>query len=243
MPQLADRVARLTARLSGAWRDAASSAAAAVLAWLLATWLFGHPHPVFAAVAAIVCLAPGQPDHGKQALIQILGVATGILVGELALLLPHENPLLRVSLAAFFAILVASCYGLSAAVPIQAGSSAVLVLALGPAAAGTVRLLDVAAGTAVGLLFSQVLLTPDPVRMLDRAAADLLARLHAAFRAAETALETGDAARARAAVQAFSTAHRSLTALGGAIDSARLSTRWSLRGHFHARRVLPYADR
>ena len=52
-------------------------------------------------------------------------------------------------------------------VPIQAAVSAVLVLALGPASAGVVRLLDVLAGTAVGLLFSQVLLTPDPVRLLD----------------------------------------------------------------------------
>ncbi len=79
--------------------------------------------------------------------------------------------------------------------------------------------------------------------MLDKAAADLLSRLHAAFRAAETALETGEAARAQTAVEAFSAAHRSLTALTGAIDTARLPTRWSLRGRFHARRIVPDADR
>jgi uncharacterized membrane protein YgaE (UPF0421/DUF939 family) len=243
MPSLADSAARVTARLSGAWPDAAASAVAAALAWMLAVWLFGHPHPVFAVVTAIVCLGPGLPDHGKLAVHQIVGVATGIIVGELALITPNEDPLLRVSLAAFFAILIASCYGLGAVVPVQSGVSAVLVLALGPATAGTTRLFDVAAGTAVGLLFSQVLMTPDPARLLDRAAAGLLARLHAAFRAAEAALETGEAARAQAAVEAFSASHRSLTALTAAIDTARLATRWSLRGRFHARQVLPDADR
>ena len=243
MPTLADRAARLKARLAAAWRDAAAAAVAAALAWMLAVELFGHPHPVFAAVSAIVCLAPGLPNHGRQAVGLILGVSTGILVGELALALPDTYPLLRVSLVAFFAILVAAGYGLAPVVPIQSGVSAVLVLALGPASAGTVRLLDVIAGTAVGLLFSQVLLTPDPVRLLDKAAADLLGRLRAAFRAAAAALDANDPARSQAAVESFSGAHVSLAALTGAIDTARSAARWSLRRRLAARRVLPDADR
>ena len=243
MPTLADRAHRVTARLAAAWRDAAAAAVAAALAWIVSVGLFGHHRPVFAAVSAIVCLAPGLPNHGRQAVGLILGVATGILVGELALLLPDTYPLLRVSFVAFFAILVAAGYGLAPVVPIQSGVSAVLVLALGPASAGTVRLLDVIAGTGIGLLFSQVLLTPDPVRLLDDAAADLLARLRAAFGAAATALDAGDAARAQAAVESFSGAHTSLAALTGAIDTARSAARWSLRGRLAARRVLPDADR
>lgn len=239
MPPFAARIAE---RIAGAWRDAAAAAVAGALAWVLAAELFGHATPIFAAVSAIVCLAPGLPNHGRQAIGLILGVATGIIVGELALFLPDQHPLLRVSLTAFFAILVAAAYGLPPVVPIQSGVSAVLVLALGPESAGIVRLLDVAAGTAIGLLFSQVLLTPDPVRMLDSTAADLLARLRGAFRQAAAAIDAGDAARAQAAVESFSAIHASLAALAGAIDTARSAARWSLRGRLAARRVLPVAD-
>lgn len=233
---------RVLARLSDAWRDAAAAAVAGALAWVLAAELFGHPLPIFAAVSAIVCLAPGLPNHGRQAIGLILGVSTGIVVGEIALQLPGAYPLLRVSLAAFAAILVASAYGLPPVVPIQSGVSAVLILALGPASAGVVRLLDVAAGTAIGLLFSQVLLTPDPVRLLDAGASDLLKRLGAGFRQAAAALDASDASQAQAAVETVSAAHQGLTALTGAIDTARSAAHWSLRGRLAARRVLPVAD-
>lgn len=103
-------------------------------------------------------------------------------------------------------------------------------------------MLDVVAGTSVGLLFSQVLLTPDPVRLLDNAATDLLARLRFALRAAEAGLAAGDPARAQSAVDTFSASHAALAALSGAIDTARSAARWSLRGRLAARRVLPVAD-
>ncbi|MFO1141119.1 MAG: FUSC family protein [Amaricoccus sp.] len=241
MPALA---ARVRARIAAAWRDAAAAAVAASLAYALAVLAFGHPRPVFAAITAILCLAPGLPNRGRQATGIILGVATGIVVGELALtLLPGAHPLVRVSLTAFFALTVAAAYGLPPVVPIQAAVSAILVLALGPASAGVVRLLDVLAGIAVGLLFSQVLLTPDPVRLLDDAAEALTARIRAALGQAQAALTAADAARAQAAVEDFSAAYTGLAALTGAIDTARSAARWSLRGRLQGRRVLLVADR
>ena len=50
-------------------------------------------------------------------------------------------------------MIVAASYGQ----PIQAGVSAILLVALGPATEGFLRMADVAVGAAVGLLFSQVL--------------------------------------------------------------------------------------
>ncbi|MBP7003315.1 aromatic acid exporter family protein [Amaricoccus sp.] len=243
MPMLADRLLRVRDRAEAAWRDAAKSAVAGALAWVLASWAFGHPHPVFAAVSAIVCLAPGLPNHGKQAIGLMAGVATGIVVGELALYVPATYPLLRVSAAAFFAILIASTYGMLPVVPIQSGVSAVLVLALGSESAGVVRMLDVAAGTAVGMLFSQVLLTPDPIRALNVAGADLLGRLRVGLRQAAKAVEAGDAKGAQAAVETFSSAHLGLASVVGAIDLARSTARWSLRGRLGKRRIRPVADR
>lgn len=243
MPTLAERARRATDSARSAWRDAAAAAVAAAVAWVFAVWAFGHPQPVFAAVSAIVCLSPGLPNHGRQAIGLMAGVATGIVVGELALYVPATYPLLRVSAAAFFAILIASTYGMLPVVPIQSGVSAVLVLALGAESAGAVRMLDVAAGTAVGILFSQVLLTPDPVHSLARAADALQSDLRNALRQAAAALEAGDAKRAQAAVETFSGAHLALAGVTGATDLARSTARWSLRGRLVKRRIRPMADR
>lgn len=240
---------RLAGRLRTAWRDAAASAVAAAIAWILAVWLLGHPHPLFAAVTAIVCLSPGLPSHGRQAVGLMLGVATGIVVGELALLLPEGLlvpeglSLLRLTLATFFSMLVASSFGQPAVVPIQAGVSAVLVLALGPENAGLTRMEDVVIGVAVGLFFSQVLLTPDPVGEIDAAADDLLLRLAKAFHEAADGLRRGDASKAEAALRSFSAAHDALIALGSGIDAARYAARWSLRGRLAAHTVAETAAR
>ena len=54
-------------RWRNAWREVAAATVAAILAWMIAQKLFGHPHPIFAAVIAIVALGPGIANHRKQA--------------------------------------------------------------------------------------------------------------------------------------------------------------------------------
>jgi uncharacterized membrane protein YgaE (UPF0421/DUF939 family) len=151
---------RILGRWSQAWREVLASALGAALAWVLAERLLGHPQPIFAAISAIVCLAPGLPSHTKQTKGLLLGVGTGIVVGELILTLPDIAPLLKVVFAAFFAMMAASSYGQLPVVPIQAGVSAILVVTLGPAVTGSVRMADVAIGALIGLLFSQILPAP-----------------------------------------------------------------------------------
>lgn len=240
----------LNNRFAQAWRDAAVSAIAAGIAWVLAIWLFGHPHPVFAAVTAIVCLSPGLPSHGKQAVGLMLGVATGIVIGEAAffllpegLLVPDGLSLLRLTVATFFSILIAAGFGQAAVVAIQAGCSAVLVLALGPHSAGLVRLEDVVVGVTVGLFFSQVLLTPNPVRQIDVAASDLFRGLSRSFEDCVEALKHQNTHKAISALNRFSAAHASLIALSAGIDSARYEARWSLRGRLAKRSVVETAAR
>jgi uncharacterized membrane protein YgaE (UPF0421/DUF939 family) len=145
-------------RWSEAWREALASALAAGLSWFLAQRIFGHPQPVFAAISAIICLAPGLASHSKQAVGLLLGVATGIVIGELSLALPDGVPVLKVILAAFFAMIIAASYGQAVVTPIQAGVSAILIIAFGPATTGSVRMIDVAVGVAVGFAFGQALI-------------------------------------------------------------------------------------
>ena len=149
-------IAKILARWCADWRDVVASAFGAGLSWVLAQQLLGHPEPIFAPISAIICLAPGLPSHTRQTMGLLLGVATGILIGELSLALP-DNVSMRMILAPFFAMLVASAYGQAAVVSIQAGVSAILVVGFGPATAGPIRLIDVLVGAAVGLLLSQIL--------------------------------------------------------------------------------------
>jgi uncharacterized membrane protein YgaE (UPF0421/DUF939 family) len=154
---VAQLAARFFERESDAWREALASALGAALSWVLAQQLLGHQQPVFAAISTIVCLSPGLPSHTKQTMGLLLGVATGIVIGEPSLVLPNDIALLRITLAAFLSMIVAASYGLTAVVPIQAGVSAILITVFGPGTDGPNRMLDVAVGAAVGLLFSQML--------------------------------------------------------------------------------------
>lgn len=150
-----DLLLMIVERWSKAWREVVASTIAAILAWIIAQQIFGHIHPIFASVIAIVCLAPGIPSHSKQAWSLVLGVATGILVGEIALVLP--NPVLRMCFGLFVSMMAASSFGLGPILPIQAGVSALLVLTLGPETAGYVRMTDVVIGTVVGLICGKFL--------------------------------------------------------------------------------------
>jgi uncharacterized membrane protein YccC len=212
---------KIAERWRGTWRNAVVSGIAAALAWTLAQRLFGHPQPLFALITAMVCLAPGLPSYHVQAMGVLLGVATGVIVGELALFLPDAFPLLRIAVTACVAILVAVSYGFPPVVPIQAGVSSVLVLTFGPVTAGTARLLDVALGAAIGLLFSQLLLPSNPLRAIERASRDLLTKLASGFGTYATALREHDCDKAGAALHAVSSAHDSVTALDDGIEAAR----------------------
>ncbi|MFJ7883560.1 aromatic acid exporter family protein [Pseudomonas sp. NPDC096917] len=236
-------IERISFRWSSAWRDALASAIAAALAWILAKHFLGHVHPVFAAISAVVCLAPGLPSHGKQAVGLMVGVATGIIIGEAALWLPDAYPLLRIGFASFSAIAIAALYGLGPVVAIQAGVSAILMLAVGPENAGVVRMLDVVMGAGVGLMFSQILLTPNPIGIIDNSAKDLLEKLAKGFGKSLKALEENNSKDAQNAVLIFSRAHDSLITLENGISSARNTARWTLRGRFVSREVKDIASR
>ena len=233
----------IASRWTGALQDSLAAAVAAALAWMLAQHLFGHPRPLFAAITAIICLSPGLPSHGRQGVGVLLGVATGIVIGELTLLLPGDIVVLRISLAALLSLLVASTYGQPPVVPIQAAVSAVLVIAFGPATAGSARMLDVIAGAGIGLLFSQVLLTPSPVRIIDDAVQALMRRMASGLRLCAESLRARDPGQAQAALKQISGAHESVIALDAAIAAARSTARWSLRGRLAAAQVGELAAR
>lgn len=190
------------------------STIAAVLSWWAARTLLGDHPPVFAAIAAIVCLSPGIPSHGRQAIGMLVGVSIGIGVGEFAQSLPID-PTLRIAVITALAMFAAASFGLNAVMIIQAGASAVIVVAGEQTGAGLQRVADAAVGGGIGLIFSQILFTPDPVAVVDRAGECWLQSRNEGCR------EMRGAA----------------AALDDAIVSARAMIRWTVRGRIGAQRV------
>lgn len=137
-------------RWRSAWREVAAATVAALLAWVVAQRLFGHAHPIFAAVIAVVVLGPGIASHQRQAWGLVVGVAIGIAVGELALLIPVAPAAMAIGL--FLSMMIAASFGIGPVVPIQAGVSLLLVLTLGSETAGYVRMIDVVIGAVSGLI-------------------------------------------------------------------------------------------
>jgi uncharacterized membrane protein YgaE (UPF0421/DUF939 family) len=131
-----DIVPRTVGRWRLNWTDALASSAGAALSWALAQHLLGHRQPVFAAVATVVCLAPGLPNRGQQAVHMMIGLLVGIAVAELLLLVPGFGTPLQITIIGFTAIMVALSFGLAPVIPIQSGVSAILVITMGPSTAG-----------------------------------------------------------------------------------------------------------
>jgi uncharacterized membrane protein YgaE (UPF0421/DUF939 family) len=173
----------------------------------------------------------------------LLGLVTGIVVGEVLLTLPVFNTALRVASITFVAMMAALSFGLAPTIVIQGGVSALLVLALGPITAGPTRLMDALVGTGVAVVFSQILLTPDPVRVIDDAARRVLQLLAQGFDKSARALAERDRAGAEAALSHFFSSRDGLNALLAGINAARSLSRWSLRGRLASGSVAEIARR
>jgi hypothetical protein len=103
--------------------------------------------------------------------------------------------------------------------------------------------MDAVVGTGVALVFSQVLLTPDPVRVIDGAVRRMLRLLAQGFAQSAQALVQRDRARAETALTHLFTSRESLDAVVAGINAARSLSRWSLRGRLVAGGVAEIARR
>ena len=128
----------------------------------------GHTEPFFAPIAAVVGLNAVLGRRGSNAVRLLIGAVVGIVTGELAVFLfgGGVGPL---ALATFTAMVVARLVDRQPIVVAQAAVGAILVTAFGDTAAGLDRLVDALIGAAVALVFSQLLFSPDPLRLLRRA--------------------------------------------------------------------------
>ena len=205
---------------------------AAMAAWSIAKYVLDHPEPFFAPIAALVALNTALGERGRNALRLVQGVIVGIAVGELTLLsIGGGNVSLAVAVLA--ATVIARAFSDARIAVAQAAVSAILVVALADADAGVDRLIDALVGAGVALLFSQLLFSPEPVRLLRRAETAALAVMADGLSSTAKALEQDDDELAEDAIAALRDLRDDLSELGrvrrASTRVARRSLAWRSR--------------
>ncbi|GIF00897.1 FUSC family protein [Paractinoplanes rishiriensis] len=218
----------------------AQQSAAAVVAWLIAVRVAGHADPFFAPIAAVVGLNATLGQRGSNAVRLVSGVVIGVLVGEVAVWLAGGG-VRTLAVATFTAILLARVVDGARIVLAQAAVSVILVVVLVHPERGGDRMVDAVIGAAVALAFSQVLFTPEPLRLLRRAEAAVLSSLADGLRMTGDAVEHGDQQRAMAATVKLRSVRDDLTALGTARSASDRITRHGLA--WRRRAALVVAER
>lgn len=106
------------------------------MAWWLASTLLDHPNPVFAATAAIICLAGGKGERGRRAVDLLAGVIAGVVVGELIRWWDPGNTLLQAVLAVVLGMSAAAALDSSRLAYIQGTATAFRLGPTSPAEPG-----------------------------------------------------------------------------------------------------------
>jgi uncharacterized membrane protein YgaE (UPF0421/DUF939 family) len=188
-------------RVRVAWRSLLQTAAAATIAYLVATQVVGHARPFFAPVAAIITLGITVGQRRRRAVELALGVAVGIAIADVLVLLtgPGAGALALVVLLAMSA---AVFLGSGQIFATQAAVSAVLIAVLQPPGNGLsgARFVDALVGGGVALLVNSLLLPADPLRLVRRAAEPVLDELALTLESIAQAVEAGDQEQAERAL-------------------------------------------
>ncbi|WP_055695031.1 FUSC family protein [Streptomyces prasinopilosus] len=165
--------------------------ASAAVAWLVARYVFDHPTPYFAPIAAMIALTADLGERGLHAVRLLLGVLLGLLVGQLVLATLGTGPG-AMAFAVFVSLSVARAVRGPQIVVVQAAVSAILVVAAGDEANGFQRLVDVLTGAGIALVFSQLLFPPEPLALLRRAETEALTAIAGGLTTLADAIDRND---------------------------------------------------
>src|SRR3954447_10444701 len=124
-------------RLRGRMLAIIQTAAAAVVAWELAVLLLPDPRPAFAAIAAVIAVGATNGERVGRAFQLVTGVVIGITVATLMLSVIGTGAW-QMGVLVILAMGSSIALGLPELVVVEAGVSAILIVALDPRAAARV---------------------------------------------------------------------------------------------------------
>ncbi len=167
------------------------AAVAAGLAYAIAHYGLGHAMPVFAPIAAWVCLGFQHERELRRVAELAVGVAVGVGFGDLVAHLIGSGPW-QIGLTLAAAALLARFLDRGQMLTTQAGVQAIVIIGMPQISAGPVgRWTDALIGGAMALLVA--ILTPgDPRRYARRLAGEATRVLAEAMRVLARGLRTGD---------------------------------------------------
>jgi hypothetical protein len=178
------------------------TAAAAVAAWYLANLLLADPRPAFASIAAVISVGATYGQRGERALQLAGGVVLGITAADLIVHLAGVGPL-QLGLLVVLAMTAAVLLGGKELLVVEAGVSAILLVALDPASGdgfSTTRIFEAFVGGGAALAVSALLFPPDPGLAAGRAGQAVFAALGRTLGRIAAGLEQRDAGLAQAAL-------------------------------------------
>lgn len=166
-------------------------AVTAGLAWWMAQLILGHPSPFFAPVAAIIVLNVTYGNRMRRGVEVALGVAVGVLVGDI-FVTAFGAGVWQIVVVSAVAMSLATLVGAGPLMMIQAAVQSIIVTTLMPEPGQALgRWLDAVVGCALALVVATAAPSA-PVRRPGLLAAQLLQEMAATLRAAATALRESD---------------------------------------------------
>ena len=194
-PSLRDRAVAGRRRVRAHWWSIVQCAVGAALAWEFARLTLGHSLPLFAPVAAIVCLGISHAQRIRRVGELALGVTLGVGIGDLLI---HEigHGGWQLAVVVILGMTAAQSLDSGGVVTNQAALQSVFVCVLPPPSGGLVtRWEDALVGGAVALLVA-ALAPPDPRREVAARAQSLVTILADVLSEASLAIRTRDPALA-----------------------------------------------
>jgi uncharacterized membrane protein YgaE (UPF0421/DUF939 family) len=175
---------------SKSWHIGQCSVAAGV-AWWLARDVFGHPSPFFAPIVAVICLGTSYGQRLRRVVEVTLGVAVGVFVADLLLLLIGTGPW-QVAVLVAIAMTITLLLNAGTLFVTQAAVQGIVVVtfAAAPGYALT-RWVDALIGGAVALVAATVV-PRAPLRRPREQAALVLRRIAELLRAGARSAAEGD---------------------------------------------------
>lgn len=222
-------IGAVATRLGQGWYRIVLAGVTASAAWVVAQLVLRQPAPIFAPIAAVVCLTDSAENRGRRVLRVLGGVCAGVIVGEVAGRLIGTG-WLQIALAVIAGMLVVSVGSINSLTLLQAGIASLLVVGLSSPQAGWTRLASAVIGGLLALLVSQVLATPSPVRFLADAARRALGPPTRALEDVAAGLRAGSAEQVRDAAEGLRAGHDALAEFLGARSSVTSLATVTVRG-------------
>jgi uncharacterized membrane protein YgaE (UPF0421/DUF939 family) len=195
-------VGALRTRLRGRTLAILQTAFAAVVAWYLAVLILPDPRPAFAAIAAVIAVGATHGQRAGRALQLVGGVVVGITVADLLIQVLGTGGW-QIGVLVVLAMGAAVALGGGEMLVVEAGVSAILLVALDPGAAAGFqpnRIFEGIIGGAAALAVSSLFFPPDPALGPGRAAQTLFVELGRALERIASALEARDPGAAESAL-------------------------------------------